>query len=76
MTTSPTTRRAIENADASLHSAGLPTFTETIRALALLLGNSGNVHATECALFGDQVMPCDCALGVARGALRKYRDAG
>ncbi|MGF6440199.1 hypothetical protein [Paraburkholderia youngii] len=75
MPTNPTTRRAIENADASLHSAGLPTFTETIRALALLLENSGNVHASECALFCDPVKPCDCALGVASMALSKYRAA-
>ena len=76
MTSSPATRRAIENADANLHSAGLPTFTETIRALALLLENSGNVHASTCALFDNPSKPCDCALGVARAALRKYHDAG
>lgn len=67
--------RAIEDADACLNIAGLPTFTELIHALVLMMDNSGNVHATECTLFAEHGKPCNCALGVARATVEKYRDA-
>jgi hypothetical protein len=76
MTNRSAAHRAIEDADARLHIAGLPTFTEFAQALALMLENSGNVHANTCALFGERPAPCDCALGVARAALAKVRSAG
>jgi hypothetical protein len=65
--------RAVENANASLHSAGLPTVDDILHAVALMLENSGNVHANSCTLFHTQ--RCNCALGAARGVLSQYRDA-
>ncbi len=71
MTKGSTNRRAVEDANACLHSAGLPTVTDLLHALALMLENSGNVHATACTLFAVPPGRCNCALGVARTALKR-----
>ncbi|WP_434716038.1 hypothetical protein [Paraburkholderia sp. A3RO-2L] len=67
--------KALENADAHLHVAGLPTCTQLLNALSGLLDVSGNVHDSTCALFGEARKPCDCPLGVARSVVLKYREA-
>jgi hypothetical protein len=45
MTDASKSRGAIEGANADLREAGLPTIADLLHALALVLENSGNVHA-------------------------------
>lgn len=72
MTDASKSRRAIEDANADLREAGLPTIADLLHALALVLENSDNVHANTCVLFSEPRRHCNCALGVARGALAQF----
>ncbi|MFP3802029.1 hypothetical protein [Paraburkholderia sp. SIMBA_027] len=73
---SMTGRRAIEDANARLHVAGLPNVTDLLSALRGVLENGGDIHENGCKLFDfDDPKPrCTCKVGIARAAIAAYRD--